>query len=170
MGGELVPKREEGNHVNTKAGFLNVALTIAAFVAPRLAMADKVVCESDRERRRFCEMDTSGGVHVYRTLSKTDCIEGSNWGYSSRGVWVEGGCRAEFVSESGGYRHHDDDGRDDYHRHDDYRDDRNRPPPPPALHCPPGTHPSTHRCTKEERRNKGCRDYGGPNGTGCSNF
>lgn len=45
------------------------------------------------------------------------------------------------------------------------------PPPPPRqeLHCPPGTHPSTHRCTSEERR-RGCKDYGAGNGQGCSNF
>lgn len=45
--------------------------------------------------------------------------------------------------------------------------------PPPARreewHCPPGSHPSTHRCTKEERK-RGCKDWGGPNGQGCSNF
>lgn len=47
------------------------------------------------------------------------------------------------------------------------------PPPPPQdqLRCPPGTHPSTHRCTKEERK-RGCKDYGANDGTGrgCSNF
>jgi hypothetical protein len=37
------------------------------------------------------------------------------------------------------------------------------------LRCPPGTRPSTHRCTKAERK-KGCRDYGAPDGRGCSNF
>jgi hypothetical protein len=51
---------------------------------------------------------------------------------------------------------------------------RNQPPPPPphqsqTLHCPPGTHPSTHRCTNEERK-RGCKDYGAANGQGCSNF
>lgn len=49
---------------------------------------------------------------------------------------------------------------------------RNVPPPPPPqaqLRCPPGTRPSTHRCTKEERK-RGCKDYGAGNGLGCSNF
>jgi hypothetical protein len=35
--------------------------------------------------------------------------------------------------------------------------------------CPPGTHLSTHRCTDQERK-RGCKDYGGPNGQGCTNF
>ncbi|MBX7143146.1 MAG: hypothetical protein K1X79_01725 [Oligoflexia bacterium] len=44
-----------------------------------------------------------------------------------------------------------------------------QPPPQDQLHCPPGTHPSTHRCTKEERK-RGCKDYGAGDGRGCSNF
>lgn len=44
-----------------------------------------------------------------------------------------------------------------------------KPTPVPELRCPPGTRPSTHRCTKEERK-RGCKDYGAPDGRGCSNF
>jgi hypothetical protein len=64
----------------------------------------------------------------------------------------------------------------EHQRHEDERrhwdNDRVKPapPPPPAkLNCPAGTHPSTHRCTNEERK-RGCKDYGGTNGQGCSNF
>lgn len=66
---------------------------------------------------------------------------------------------------------HDRD-RDRYHDRD--REPMKPPPPPPPppreeLRCPPGTHESTHRCTAEERK-RGCKDYGGPAGRGCSNF
>jgi hypothetical protein len=62
-----------------------------------------VRCESDNERARHCDMDTRGGVFLSRRLSDTACIQGRNWGYDNRGVWVSGGCRAEFTSGSGGY-------------------------------------------------------------------
>jgi hypothetical protein len=30
-------------------------------------------------------------------LSRADCDIGRNFGYDDRGVWVDGGCRGEFV-------------------------------------------------------------------------
>jgi hypothetical protein len=148
--------------MKTKSNLLLLSFGIAACMAalPSKALADRVVCESEHDHKRFCEMDTRGGVHVYRNLSKTDCVEGVNWGGDSRGVWVKDGCRAEFVSGDPDWERH--------HHHDHYRDEA-PPPPQQTLHCPPGTHPSTHRCTQEERH-RGCKDYGGPNGQGCSNF
>ena len=62
----------------------------------------RVTCESQNDRRVECAMDTRGGVHVVRQLSKTRCIEGQNWGLSKHAVWVEGGCRAEFELQGGG--------------------------------------------------------------------
>lgn len=55
-----------------------------------------VRCESADGRERRCTLDTRGGVRLVRQLSRTACIEGRNWGYDRGGVWVEGGCRADF--------------------------------------------------------------------------
>ncbi|MGH8076597.1 MAG: DUF3011 domain-containing protein [Lysobacter sp.] len=55
-----------------------------------------VRCESTDGRARHCPVDTRGGVRMVRQLSRTSCIEDRNWGYDRRGVWVEGGCRADF--------------------------------------------------------------------------
>ncbi len=55
-----------------------------------------VRCESIDERRRFCQVDTSGGVDLERQLSKSDCVYRRTWDYNSNGIWVERGCRAEF--------------------------------------------------------------------------
>lgn len=55
-----------------------------------------VRCESVDGRARHCPVETRGGVRLVRQLSRTACIEGGNWGYDRRGVWVEGGCRADF--------------------------------------------------------------------------
>jgi hypothetical protein len=152
-------------HVSLKSDFFILSLAFFTAASPYVALADKVTCESEGYDKTFCDMDTHGGVHVYKNLSKTDCVKGENWDESRHGVWVKGGCRAEFVSGEGqvsghdGYHHHEDSDRGDYRRE------------PPPLVCPPGTHPSTRRCTKEERR-KGCKDYGANDGTGrgCSNF
>ncbi len=52
-------------------------------------------CESRDGRTQRC--DTGGGdAQLIRRLSSSPCDRGRNWGTDSRGVWVSGGCRAEF--------------------------------------------------------------------------
>ncbi len=53
-------------------------------------------CSSDDERRHTCPADTGGGVRLVRQISGSPCVEGRTWGYDSRGIWVDRGCRAEF--------------------------------------------------------------------------
>jgi hypothetical protein len=60
-------------------------------------------CESTDNHTRHCDMDTRGGVFLSRRLSDASCTQGRTWGYDSRGVWVTGGCRAEFTGGSAGY-------------------------------------------------------------------
>ncbi len=60
-----------------------------------------VRCESDNGNLRRCAVDTRGGVRVSRQLSRTDCVMGRNWGYDAGGIWVNGGCRAEFAIGGG---------------------------------------------------------------------
>lgn len=60
-----------------------------------------VRCESNDNRYRHCAADTRGGVELIRGLSKTWCTEGRNWGWDRSGVWVNGGCRAEFRTRGG---------------------------------------------------------------------
>lgn len=62
--------------------------------------AQTLRCESGDGRGRHCAVDTHGGVNLVRQLSRTACIEGRNWGYDVRGVWVEGGCRADLEAGS----------------------------------------------------------------------
>ncbi|MEK0265531.1 DUF3011 domain-containing protein [Stenotrophomonas sp. TWI819] len=65
------------------SGFLNV---------PRI-----LVCESKSRQRRFCGAGITHGVTLNKQLSGTPCEQGSSWGWDSRGVWVDKGCRAEFA-------------------------------------------------------------------------
>lgn len=55
-------------------------------------------CESDGLRPRFCRLPFHAQrIDLHRQLSRTHCAQGYNWGWRSDGVWVERGCRAEFV-------------------------------------------------------------------------
>jgi hypothetical protein len=53
-------------------------------------------CESDKGRWNHCAVPTRRGVEFVRQLSRSACIRGQSWGMDARGVWVNGGCRAEF--------------------------------------------------------------------------
>jgi hypothetical protein len=80
------PIANPGHHVGG-GGYPGGALTIR--------------CESDHGRTRHCPLDTRGGVVLSRRLSSTPCIQGSNWDFDRRGVWVAAGCRAEFTTGGG---------------------------------------------------------------------
>ncbi len=58
-------------------------------------------CASNDYNYNMCQVDVGRGGRVYisRQISNTACIEGRNWGYNRAGVWVDGGCEAEFVVE-----------------------------------------------------------------------
>jgi hypothetical protein len=78
-----------------------VALAALPFAAPAQAESyyDEtfvVRCESIGGRDNYCPADTRGGVFVSEQLSYSDCIEGETWGSDRGGIWVRGGCRADF--------------------------------------------------------------------------
>ena len=54
-----------------------------------------IVCESRPGRRSYCPIDTTGGIRPVRRLSSASCD--GHWGYDDEGIWVEDGCRAEFM-------------------------------------------------------------------------
>jgi hypothetical protein len=62
--------------------------------APRI-----VRCESIDKRENFCPV--RGGriesVDIQRRLSRGDCTYGQHWGFTPRGIWVDRGCRADFI-------------------------------------------------------------------------
>jgi hypothetical protein len=53
-------------------------------------------CGSEDGRWKHCSADTRGGVELVRQVSRSACIRGQSWGVDRGGVWVNGGCRAEF--------------------------------------------------------------------------
>lgn len=64
---------------------------------PRQAFGRSLVCESINNRRQHCPADTSYGVQLARQLSRNACIRGEDWGFDHNGIWVDDGCRGEFV-------------------------------------------------------------------------
>ena len=77
-------------------------------------------CESNDGRYRQCNAGDGrrgnrGNVQLVRQLSRTACVEGQTWGSNRMGVWVDRGCRGEFV----------------FNNARGYRDDRYRPYPVP---------------------------------------
>jgi hypothetical protein len=59
--------------------------------------AQVIRCESRDGRQSFCRVP--GGLReaqIVRRLSNTRCQQGYNWGVQRDGIWVDGGCRAEF--------------------------------------------------------------------------
>lgn len=79
-----------------------IGVGFVVFCAMALFGQDGVRCNSDDGRRHYCDIDTSRGVRLSRQISGSACVEGSTWGYDRRGVWVDRGCRAEFISRGGG--------------------------------------------------------------------
>lgn len=55
-----------------------------------------IVCSSHGNARRVCPANTRNGVVLTRERSDGVCQQGSTWGYNTRGIYVSGGCSAEF--------------------------------------------------------------------------
>jgi hypothetical protein len=61
-----------------------------------------VRCSSGDGNRNYCNVDTQNArIRMIKQISGSSCVEGSTWGYDSRGIWVDKGCRADFSVETG---------------------------------------------------------------------
>ncbi len=78
-----------------------------------------VRCESRDGRIERCSAYGSD-VQLVRQFSDSPCVRGRTWGNDSRGVWVSGGCRAEFRVDTGYGYGNDDDYDDDRYGNGDY--------------------------------------------------
>lgn len=56
-----------------------------------------ISCESRNYEQDFCgSPETIVGATVARQRSRTPCVLGQNWGWRPNGIWVSGGCEADF--------------------------------------------------------------------------
>ena len=88
----------------------------------RYAQTRIVRCQSPQGRRTFCPVPNVAQARVSRQLSRSGCIRGRTWNYSNRGLWVSGGCRADFaVTLARGYQSPNAVVRDDHYVDSDGR-------------------------------------------------
>jgi len=58
----------------------------------------RMSCASNDGRRNYCDADVKGAtVKLVRQAGPSPCMEGSTWGHDENGIWVDRGCRGEFV-------------------------------------------------------------------------
>lgn len=81
------------------------ACTVAANVAsaqPGYGPPPRITCSSNDGNRNWCSIGPSRDVRLVRQISGSPCVRNSTWGVDRRGLWVDRGCRAEFVVAAGG--------------------------------------------------------------------
>jgi Protein of unknown function (DUF3011) len=104
------------------------------------APVQSLYCASDDGRRNFCQVDTRGGVQLVKQRSGAACRQGYSWDFDERGIWVDHGCRADFVARGRGEDH--DEG---HHQGQECRrsigEDRARELVEQCRQVSPGTHP-----------------------------
>ncbi len=59
----------------------------------------RLQCDSHQSRYQMCQVDVGrhGHVELVNQLSGARCTEGESWGWNRAGVWVDHGCRGQFV-------------------------------------------------------------------------
>lgn len=62
---------------------------------------DRVRCESYNYQPNRCPANTQGGVRIDRVLGG-QCTQNRSWGFDRGGIWVNNGCRADFIVGAGG--------------------------------------------------------------------
>lgn len=59
----------------------------------------RLQCDSNKSRYQMCRVDLGrhGRAQLVRRLSDARCTEGYSWGWNRAGVWVDHGCRGQFL-------------------------------------------------------------------------
>ncbi|MEP6898640.1 MAG: DUF3011 domain-containing protein [Rhodanobacter sp.] len=59
----------------------------------------RLQCDSNKKRYQMCQVDVGrqGRVRLANQMSDVRCTEGYSWGWNRAGVWVDHGCRGQFV-------------------------------------------------------------------------
>jgi hypothetical protein len=97
----------------TKLLLMAAILIAAAFAASSSASAQqgygqgygpppKITCSSNNGKRNYCDIGGSRDARLVRQISGSPCIQGNTWGVDRGGLWVDRGCRAEFIIGRGG--------------------------------------------------------------------
>jgi hypothetical protein len=74
-----------------------VALPSPARAQPGYGQGSRITCSSNDGRRNWCDIGRARDAQLVRQISGSACIRDNTWGIDGRGLWVDRGCRAEFV-------------------------------------------------------------------------
>ncbi|MGN6183272.1 MAG: DUF3011 domain-containing protein [Thermoanaerobaculia bacterium] len=74
--------------------------TNSSMISSSPGNAPTLRCESMNGGRSYCRANTSYGVTLRQRLSDSACVRGDSWGYDENGIWVDKGCRADFVLDA----------------------------------------------------------------------
>jgi hypothetical protein len=69
----------------------------AGYGQPGYGSAPRITCSSNDGKRNWCDIGPSRDVRLVHQISGSACIRDNTWGVDRRGLWVDRGCRAEFV-------------------------------------------------------------------------
>ncbi len=102
------------------------------------ASAQRFNCSSNGQRQE-CQIPGNGNPHDLRMVrqnSQQPCIEGRTWGRHGNRVWVDQGCRADFVIGPDNYDNRTSQGGPDYNHDRDHDRDHQGPgwDRPPAYY------------------------------------
>lgn len=75
--------------------------TPSAQAQPGYGGGQRLTCSSNDGRRNWCDIGGRRDIRLARQISGSACIENQTWGVDRRGLWVDRGCRAEFVVAGG---------------------------------------------------------------------
>ncbi|MGB5280175.1 MAG: DUF3011 domain-containing protein, partial [Arenicellales bacterium] len=87
-------------HTTSRFVALLSATTISILVSPLALSDENVTCKSHDHKYTHCNIQTAGYVTLREQLSKTHCMQGRNWDYDRRGIWVDDGCSGKFHVET----------------------------------------------------------------------
>ncbi|HEX8872217.1 MAG TPA: DUF3011 domain-containing protein [Candidatus Acidoferrum sp.] len=79
--------------------FFGSSSAVSAMPLPQSAAT--IYCASEDGHRHYCNADVGNGIQLYRQHSQSPCRFRETWGYDERGIWVDRGCRADFVAGYG---------------------------------------------------------------------
>jgi ribosomal protein L37AE/L43A len=87
-----------------RIAILSAVMIAAAFSASaQVPNGTLLTCESINNVRHTCRINVANGIMLNRQISKDACVRGKTWGTTRNndGVWVDAGCRAEFLVGNG---------------------------------------------------------------------
>lgn len=77
-------------------------MTLAPISIAAATQSQSLTYESRLGQYQYCRADTQNNVRLTNQISGSSCEKDYSWGYDSRGIWVDRGCRADFQFGGGG--------------------------------------------------------------------